>query len=172
MEKNMITIIDGVFSDIQMTQWKKNINRSTDNFVSGVLDKEGEGWYLVDADHDNQYMCYEILRLAGRYFKTGHVAGYDYWTHTSTRPMQWHYDKDETAYLKRGIKRYPVCSTVFYLEVENLIGGKLCFETGIEVVPKENRLVIFSEGLYHGVDEFEGVRTSININPWNSHLYK
>jgi hypothetical protein len=46
------------------------------------------------------------------------------------------------------------------------------FENGVEVVPKENRLVIFSKGLYHGVEEFEGVRTSININPWNTPLYK
>jgi len=168
----MIAIIDGVFSDIQMAQWKKNINRSTDNFVSGVLDKEGEGWHLIDADHDNQYMCYEILRQAGKYFNTKNIIGYDYWTHTGTRPLQWHYDKDENAYLKFGIKRYPLCSTVFYLEVEELIGGKLHFGDGVEVVPKENRLIVFSEGLYHGVDDFEGVRTSININPWNTRLYK
>ena len=40
----MIAIIDGVFNNRQMETWKENINRSTDNFVSGVLDKEGEGW--------------------------------------------------------------------------------------------------------------------------------
>ena len=168
----MITIIDGVFSDLQMTEWKKNINRSTDNFVSGVLDKEGEGWHLIDANHKNQYMCYEVLRRTSKYFDTSDIIGYDYWTHTSTRPMQWHYDKDERAYSKVKIKRYPICSTVFYLEVENLVKGSLQFGNGIEIVPKENRLVIFSKGLYHGVEEFEGVRTSININPWNTPLYK
>ena len=67
--------------------------------------------------------------------------------------------------------RYPVCSTVYYLEVEDLVDGKLQFENGVEVVPKSNRLVVFSKGLYHGVEEFEGVRTSININPWNTRLY-
>ena len=38
-------------------------------------------------------------------------------------------------------------------------------------MPKENRLVIFSPGLYHGVEQFKGVRTSINVNPWNTRLY-
>ena len=56
-------------------------------------------------------------------------------------------------------------------EVEDLVNGKLQFDNGVEVVPKSNRLVIFSKGLYHGVEEFEGVRTSININPWNTRLY-
>ena len=42
----MIAVVDGVFTNLQMKFWKKGINRSTDNFVSGVLDKEGEGWHL------------------------------------------------------------------------------------------------------------------------------
>ena len=44
--------------------------------------------------------------------------------------------------------------------------GKLLFENGVTVEPKFNRLVIFSPGLYHGVEPFRGKRTSININPW------
>ena len=43
MEKNMIAVIDNVFRPHHLDNWKENINRSTDNFVSGVLDKEGEG---------------------------------------------------------------------------------------------------------------------------------
>ena len=60
----MIAIVDGVFTDIQMKFWKKTINRSTNNFVSGVLDKEGEGWHLIDSEHDNSEMCRQILRHA------------------------------------------------------------------------------------------------------------
>jgi hypothetical protein len=167
----VIAIIDGVFNNRQMETWKENINRSTDNFVSGVLDKEGEGWHPVNSKHPNSHMCYEICRRAGKYFDLSGIIGYDYWTHTNTRPMQWHHDKDETAYLKLGMARYPVCSTVYYLEVEDLVDGKLQFDNGVEVVPKSNRLVVFSKGLYHGVEEFKGVRTSININPWNTRLY-
>ena len=64
----MITVIDGVFTQLQMEKWKENINRSTDNFVSGVHDKEGEGWHAANSDHPNKHMCYEICRHAGKYF--------------------------------------------------------------------------------------------------------
>tara|TARA_R100000742_G_C4268266_1_gene86629 strand:+ start:884 stop:1402 length:519 start_codon:yes stop_codon:yes gene_type:complete len=172
MEKNMIAVVDGVFTNLQMEFWKKNINRSTGNFVSGVLDKEGEGWHLADCEHDNSEMCNQILRHAGKYFDISKMVGYDYWTHTNTRPMQWHYDKDEIAYTTKGVTRYPICSTVFYLEVENLSNGKLQFKNGVEVTPRENRLVLFSPGLYHGVEQFKGLRTGINVNPWKTPLYK
>jgi len=171
MEKNMIAIIDGVFRTHHLDSWKENINRSTENFVSGVLDKEGEGWHDVNSRHDNSMMCNEIIRHAGKYFDTSNLVGYDYWSHTNTRPMQWHYDKDEVAYTSKGMTRYPICSTVFYLEIENLSDGKLQFKNGVEITPIENRLVVFSPGLYHGVEQFKGVRTSININPWNTRLY-
>tara|TARA_R100001015_G_C4488213_1_gene66578 strand:+ start:39 stop:557 length:519 start_codon:yes stop_codon:yes gene_type:complete len=172
MEKNMIAIVDNVFSKPQLEYWAENINRSTDNFVSGVLDKEGEGWHDIDCSHKNSQMCNQILRHAGKYFDTSNLIGYDYWSHTNTRPMQWHYDKDEIAYTTKGVTRYPICSTVFYLEIENLVDGTLQFKNGVEITPIENRLVIFSPGLYHGVSQFKGVRTSININPWNKPLYK
>tara|TARA_R100000742_G_C4222822_1_gene46171 strand:+ start:110 stop:631 length:522 start_codon:yes stop_codon:yes gene_type:complete len=171
MEKDMITVVDGVFTPTQLEQWKKNICRSTEPYISGVMDKEGEGWHYKDCEHSNRYMCDEILRHAGKYFNISNMVGYDYWSHTNTRPMQWHYDKDEIAYTSIGMTRYPICSTVFYLEVEKLIDGKLQFKNGVEVTPKENRLIVFSPGLYHGVEQFEGIRTSININPWNTELY-
>jgi len=170
MEKNMIAIIDGVFSKIQLEFWSKNINRATEmDFFNW---KEGEGWHDIDCSHKNSEMCHQILRHAEKYFDTSNLIGYDYWSHTNTRPMHWHYDKDEIAYTTKGVTRYPVCSTVFYLEVENLSDGKLQFKNGVEITPIENRLVIFSPGLYHGVEQFKGVRTSININPWNKPLYK
>jgi hypothetical protein len=168
----VIAIVDGVFTDLQLIEFKKHINRSLDNFVSGVLDKEGEGWHFTNSEHSNKPMCDQILRHAGKYFNLTQMTGYDHWTHTNTRPMQWHYDKDESAYLKMRLKRYPVCSTVFYLEIENLENGKLQFGNGVEIEPLANRLVVFSPGLYHGVEEFTGTRTSININPWNTELYK
>ena len=45
-------------------------------------------------------------------------------------------------------------------------------KNGVEITPQENRLIVFSPGLYHGVQQFTGVRTSINVNPWNTQLYK
>jgi len=166
-----VVVLDGVFTELQMEQFTKHINRSTDNFVSGVLDKPGEGWHEVDSEHSNTFMCNEICRRAGKYFDTSRMIGYDYWTHTNTRPMQFHYDKDENAYLKAGVTRFPICSTVFYLEIDNLVGGKLLMKNDVEITPKKNRLVIFSPGIYHGVEQFTGTRTSVNINPWKTNLY-
>ena len=40
------------------------------------------------------------------------------------------------------------------------------FKDGVMITPKRNRLVVFSSGVYHGVQQFRGKRTSININPW------
>ena len=83
-----------------------------------------------------------------------------------------HQDKDEVAYLKHGISRFPLFSTVFYLEVEKLINGELVFEDGVEIIPKTNRLVIFKKGLQHRVRTFDGHRVSIAVNPWGTKLYK
>ena len=70
------------------------------------------------------------------------------------------------SYHVRKIFRFPVCSLVFYTEIKDLQGGELIVEDTI-ITPKENRLVIFSPGLLHKVNEFEGKRVSLSINPWN-----
>tara|TARA_R110002012_G_scaffold190133_1_gene357692 strand:- start:1343 stop:1849 length:507 start_codon:yes stop_codon:yes gene_type:complete len=168
MEKDMITVIDDVFTKTQLEHFREKINYSIKN---EPVYKKGEGWHSVYSKHDNEFMCSQLLAKVGKYFNLQNIQGYDYWTHTNTKPVEWHYDKDEIAYLE-GKDRYPVCSSVFYLEVCGLVNGKLQFKNGVEVKPIENRLVIFSPRLYHGVEKFEGVRTSININPWNTKVYK
>ena len=50
-------------------------------------------------------------------------------------------------------------------------GGELIVEDTI-ITPKENRVVIFGPGLIHKVNEFEGQRVSLSINPWNRLLEK
>lgn len=107
-----------------------------------------------------------ILGKANDYFDLSKVKYYEAWTHANTIPGGMHYDKDEPLFAEGKLK-FPLCSTVFYANVsEDIKGGKLLFENGVTVEPKFNRLVIFSPGLYHGVEGFRGKRTSININPW------
>ena len=62
--------------------------------------------------------------------------------------------------------RFPICSLIFYVEVENLKGGQLKLEDDI-ITPKSNRLVIFDKGVQHSVETFEGIRRTYLINPWN-----
>jgi len=167
----MIHIIDGVFADHQLKNFSKTINRSKEPFVSGYASKEGEGFFANNEDHPNSYMCNTMKNYAIDIVDLRNTKGYEYWTHYNTKPTDMHQDKDEVAYLKHGISRFPTCSTVFYLEVENLVGGELVFDTGVEVTPIVNRLVIFSPGLEHYVRDFTGHRVSIAVNPWSTKLY-
>lgn len=167
----MIHIIDGVFTKHQLNNFSKTINRSKEPFVSGYASKEGEGFFANNEDHPNAYMCHTLGHYAKKIFELENTIGYEYWTHVNTKPNDAHQDKDEVAYLKKGISRFPQCSTVFYLEVENLKGGELVFMNGITVKPKVNRLVLFKPGLEHYVEEFTGHRVSIAVNPWSTKLY-
>ena len=107
-----------------------------------------------------------IMDKANNYFDLSEMKYYEAWTHENTIPGGMHYDKDELLYAE-GKLNFPLCSTVFYANVsDDIKGGKLLFEDGVTIQPKFNRLVIFSPGLYHGVEPFRGKRTSININPW------
>lgn len=169
----MIHILDGIFPEHLLNHFSANINRSQAPFVSGYASKEGEGYFDWEERHEHKAMCRTILERAFLYQGSIEaVKGYEYWSHVNTRPNDTHQDKDEVAYLKHGISRFPMFSTVFYLEVKDLIGGELVFEEGIEVIPKRNRLVIFSQGLEHRVRTFKGHRVSIAVNPWSTKLYK
>ena len=169
----MIHIVDGLFPERLLKHFGTTINRSTAPFVSGYASKEGEGYFEWEEQHEHKAMCRTILERASQYENIpSDVLGYEYWTHVNTKPNDMHQDKDEVAYLKHGISRFPLFSTVFYLEIENLYGGELVFEDGIEIVPKSNRLVIFKKGLEHRVRSFDGHRVSIAVNPWSTKLYK
>ena len=169
----MIHVIDNIFPQHLLEHFSITINRSQKPFVSGYASKEGEGYFSWEEKHEHKAMCRMILEKAGNHFNIpSDVLGYEYWTHVNTKPNDSHQDKDEVAYLKHGISRFPLFSTVFYLEVENLMGGELVFEEGIEVIPKINRLVIFKAGLEHHVRTFKGHRVSIAVNPWSTKLYK
>ena len=107
----MIIILDGVLSDHQMNHFNKTINYSTEPFVSGSINKKGEGWFEKLEYHTNYAICSVILDIIGRHFKLTDMVGYDYWTHTNTKPS-WHQDKDEIAYTGKGISRFAIGSSV------------------------------------------------------------
>lgn len=89
------------------------------------------------------------------------MQGFECWAHRTTRPG-WHVDKDE------GMRELqtPLCSIVYYPCIENLTGGR--FLTNTETVtPRTNRMIVFSPGIYHGVEEWSGTRFSVAINPWD-----
>jgi len=108
-----------------------------------------------------------LIEAARPYYDTSKIRGFETWFHKNTRPNSgFHYDRDEYAYATHKTLRFPLCSLIFYITVENLEGGELNIENNIKITPKENRLVILAPRIKHGVEEFKGNRTSLNINPW------
>ena len=79
------------------------------------------------------------------------------------------FDQDEQLAAKTNQTRFPLCSMVYYVKVNDLKGGKLHIEDDI-ITPKTNRLVIFSPQLNHCVDPFIGDRISFCVNPWSVKL--
>lgn len=114
-----------------------------------------------------------LIDASSSYYDTSKIKGFETWFHKNTRPKSgFHYDRDEYSYGMYKTLRFPMYSLIFYITVENLKGGELNIENNIKITPKENRLVILAPEVRHGVEEFTGCRTSLNINPWERLLRK
>ena len=111
------------------------------------------------------------MTIASKYFDFSKIVGYEFWGQNNTKPGTWHYDKDEKLYSKENKLVFPVCSTIYYLEVSDLVGGRLFVENDV-ITPKTNRLVLFPPGKYHAVEDFTGKRVSLLVNPWDHKITK
>lgn len=107
----------------------------------------------------------DCLKTVSKYYDLTSMIGCEMWCHYNTR-TDWHYDKDEKLCQETGKIKAPLCSIVYYGAINNLIGGKFMTET-ISVMPKTNRLIIFSPNTHHSVEEYTGNRLAIALNPWN-----
>ena len=155
----MIIVMDDVVDNITTLQefaQQNNKNRT-------------EKWYSLKDDHLFVDFCKKMIEIASNPFDLSSCVGYEFWTHNDTVPKDWHIDKDEQMKIKEGVTRFPLCSMVYYVQVEDLRGGKLHIEDDI-ITPKTNRLVIFSPGKYHCVEPFLGKRTTYCLNPWSVKL--
>ena len=132
---------------------------------------ESLDWYSLDHKHKYKDFCIEILTIASKYFDFSKIVGYEFWGQNNTKPGTWHYDKDEKLYSKKKELVFPVCSTIFYLEVSDLVGGRLFVENDV-ITPRTNRLVLFPPGKYHAVENFTGKRVSLLVNPWDHEITK
>ena len=126
-------------------------------------------WYSLDEKHIFQDFCIQMINLSSQMYDLTSCVGYEFWTHYNTIPRNWHIDKDEQLKIKTGYTRFPLCSMVYYVYVDELRGGKLHIEDDV-ITPKSNRLVIFSPGKYHCVEPFLGKRITLCVNPWSEKL--
>ena len=163
----MITILDDIvgnptFEDdcIQILENnKKNTNETNFN----------ERWYSLDEEHIFTDFCVQMVNVASNFYDLTSCIGYEFWSQNNTRPQNWHIDQDEQLVAKTNQTRFPLCSMVYYVKVNDLKGGKLHIEDDI-ITPKTNRLVVFSPQLNHCVVPFVGDRISLCVNPWSVKL--
>ena len=128
-----------------------------------------EKWYSLEEDHPFQDFSLQMLNVAGTFFDLSLCVGYEFWTHNNTRPRGWHIDQDQKLVNTTGQTRFPLCSVVYYVKVEDLKGGKLHIEDDV-ITPKSNRMVTFSPKLNHCVEPFMGERITLCVNPWSIKL--
>jgi hypothetical protein len=117
----------------------------------------------VDNLRGNRSPMALLLTRASQFFDLSDMVGSEYWANYGTRP-DWHIDKDERLYEMSGNTDCPICSIVYYADVD-VVGGDFITET-IRVAPVTNRMIIFSAGLMHGVEPYTGTRLSVAVNPW------
>ena len=108
----------------------------------------------------------KILSVVSRSFDLSSMSGIEQWAHDGTKP-DWHVDKDEVLFKRTGALATPLCSIVFYANVNSLTDGKFLTED-MTVTPKTNRMLAFGPGVRHGVEDFTGARVSVAINPWTT----
>ena len=152
-------IIDNVFDEDLIQDTLKKLGNN--NIV--------EDWCDIDSNHNHKILCKSLLDECSKYYTLNDCIGYEFWTQNNSRPSNWHYDKDEEFYNNTGNYKFPICSIILYLKINNLIGGLLHLEDTI-ITPKVNRMVIFPPGVFHYVEEFTGERTSFLVNPWNYNI--
>ena len=121
---------------------------------------------------ENKYKIYvdALIRVAEDFYSIDRYIGYELWSHTDPKKnLEFHYDKDELLFQKKNQNLFPLLSIVFYPKIKNLKGGHLYLEKDMKITPKENRLILFPEGIYHGTSNYnkDGIRISFLINLWD-----
>ena len=128
-----------------------------------------------------RYLSDHLLPMT-RVFAPGH-GGVEWWCNTNNH-LDWHIDKDEAEQRSSGRYQLPMLSTVFYPHV-SCAGGELLvadnipmssgqgadlpiFNSVISIPPLRNRLVLFSAGVLHRINQFNGERYSVAANLWEA----
>ena len=96
------------------------------------------------------------------------AVGIEQWTHNHNNIPGMHYDKDEDLFHKTKEVRFPLCSIILYVKVENLLGAKLYVQGESTIVPETGKVVYLQSGILHGVlKHIAGTRLTVNLNIWD-----
>ncbi len=108
------------------------------------------------------------------------VAGFEYWFNALSggKTLNWHRDCDEVLKRRDGHHVCPVIGSVYYVIVEDVVGGfmELSDKTSLveletahleRIKPVENRLVVFNPSYWHRVSRLSrGKRLALQTNLW------
>lgn len=153
----MLVVLDDVLDETH--------RQAVVEFFAGSAEARDIKWQSCAKDWleiDNSPMAL-LLQLAGNYFDLSSMVGSEYWAHYGTRP-NWHVDKDEKLYEQSGELKCPICSIVYYADID-VVGGNFLTDTSM-VKPVTNRMLVFAPKLRHCVEPYTGTRLSVAINPW------
>lgn len=168
MSKIQTVIIDNYLPEEEFSHLKKE---TLEEMGTSIMHPS---FYDLKTTVDHPYINIAdiMLNAASEYYDLESIVGYEIWTHNNTRPGGRHTDKDDMYYEITGKERHPVCTIVYYLNVDHFLkDGRLKLDNIATIVPKENRVVIFPPGVWHEVEKYEGDRVSIVMNPWNTLVY-
>ena len=154
-------ILDDVFDNNKLFKLQSLLEKKNSLPIS-FFKKEIDSEYKIYVDF--------LIGIAKDFYNIDGYIGYELWSHTDPKKnLEFHYDKDELLYNKKKQNSFPLLSIVFYPKIRNLKGGRLYLEKDMIINPKENRLVLFPEGIYHGTSDYnkDGQRISFLINLWD-----
>lgn len=154
----MLIVLDNVLSVDDMHKMRVFFGNSSDNRKMQWADGD------IAAIHEAHSPLTQLVQVASKYVDINSMTGIEFWSHFGTKP-DWHKDRDEKLAATTGEDKYPLCSIVYYAHIDNLIGGRFMTETEI-LVPRNNRMLIFSPGIMHAVEDYQGTRLSVSVNPW------
>ena len=154
----MLIVLDNVLDESRRTAVVNYFSSSTE-----ARSMKWHPWGLKEVQADESPMGV-LVQTAAKFFDLSTMVGCEYWAHYGTRP-NWHVDKDESLKGATGEISCPLCSIVYYADID-VVGGAFLTET-TSIKPVTNRMIIFSPGVLHGVEEYTGTRMAVAVNPWN-----
>ena len=132
--------------------------KALENIISAPLLQSNLYYGVKSYELSEIKVLHPLIEEASIGYKLPFDTMYDVWQQVSTRPTSWHEDLV-------GGGLYPLFTCIFYLKIEEMVGGRLLIEGHKPVEPRSNRLVVFGPRVKHYVEPFTGLRQSIMINP-------
>ena len=120
----------------------------------------------------------KCVSFASQHFDLSSMVGYEFWYNFSAPSnvtnLPWHFDKDEVLFESKNEISLPLCTLVYYINIEKELGGELMFQDfEIESYqPKTNSLICFQSGIMHKTNPCNFNRVSVAICPWSYKVEK